>query len=216
MSNNNSDSNECTRSPSAAGYVTPIRVMVCFMTFQLLPANYRPGGFELDGCLDDGCLMPADIFSDDADEESADSDEEADMDCGREVGGVSSTSANAANAERGGQKKVLKSMSVGVRFCLICYAFISIEQQNNAGVESKYLLAYTQMSNWDTFKKTPKTTPPKHLIFSIFNPSSQIKQKVVSLLKRLKLADPNELPFGYNVQAKCHGTNIKKSQSVSH
>lgn len=74
--------------------------------------------------------MPADIFSDDADEESADSDEEADMDCGRGVGGVSSTSANAASAERGGQKKVLKSMSVGVRFRLVCYAFISIEQQS--------------------------------------------------------------------------------------
>nr|CDS32059.1 phosphofurin acidic cluster sorting protein [Hymenolepis microstoma] len=91
------------------------------------------GGYELDGCLEDGCLMTADIFSDDADEDSADSDEEADMDCGRGVVGVSSTSANAASAERSGQKKVLKAMSVG-----------------------------------------------------------QIKQKVVSLLKRLKVADPNE------------------------
>lgn len=67
--------------------------------------------------MDDGCLMPADIFSDDADEES-DSDEEVDMDVDvnarrRVVGGIS-TSANTPSAERGGQKKVLKSMSVGV------------------------------------------------------------------------------------------------------
>ncbi|KAM7535295.1 hypothetical protein Aperf_G00000101991 [Anoplocephala perfoliata] len=97
----------------------------------------QKGGFESDGCMDDGCLMPADIFSDDADEES-DSEEEVDMDVDvntgrRVISGISSTSANAPNTERGGQKKVLKSMSVG-----------------------------------------------------------QIKQKVVSLLKRLKLADPNE------------------------
>ncbi|VDO01103.1 unnamed protein product [Rodentolepis nana] len=58
--------------------------------------------------------MTADIFSDDADEDSADSDEEVDLDCGRGVGGVSSTSANAVSAERSGQKKVLKAMSVGI------------------------------------------------------------------------------------------------------
>ncbi|KAL5108591.1 Phosphofurin acidic cluster sorting protein 1 [Taenia crassiceps] len=95
------------------------------------------GEVESDGCLEDGCLLPADVFSDDADEDS-DSEEEVDMedvDAGRcgQVGGVSSTSASTAIADRGGQKKVLKSMSVG-----------------------------------------------------------QIKQKVISLLKRLKLADPNE------------------------
>lgn len=73
---------------------------------------------ESDGCLEDGCLLPADVFSDDADEDS-DSEEEMDMeyaDTGRcgQVGGVSSTSASTAIADRGGQKKVLKSMSVGV------------------------------------------------------------------------------------------------------
>ncbi|VDM17650.1 unnamed protein product [Hydatigera taeniaeformis] len=95
------------------------------------------GEVESDGFLEDGCLLPADVFSDDADDDS-DSDEEVDMEdveasrCGH-VGGVSSTSTATAIADRSGQKKVLKSMSVG-----------------------------------------------------------QIKQKVISLLKRLKLADPNE------------------------
>ncbi|KAH9284728.1 Phosphofurin acidic cluster sorting protein 1 [Echinococcus granulosus] len=101
------------------------------------PINPENKEVEFDGCLEDGCLLPADVFSDDADEDS-DSEEEVDMedvDTGRcgQVGGVSSTSASTAIASRGGQKKVLKSMSVG-----------------------------------------------------------QIKQKVISLLKRLKVADPNE------------------------
>ena len=71
--------------------------------------------------MDDGCLLPADVFSDDADDDS-DSDEEVDMEdvetgrC-RRVEGVSSTSAavGTTSAERGSQKKVRKSMSVGVR-----------------------------------------------------------------------------------------------------
>ncbi|VDD80675.1 unnamed protein product [Mesocestoides corti] len=103
---------KCIGSPIARMEVN----CICTVPWERDPVNAgHKGEVESDGCLDDGCLLPADVFFDDEsdseDQEMEDGVEEGDASrCDRVV---SAPSAASANADRRAQKKVLKPMSVG-------------------------------------------------------------------------------------------------------